>query len=396
MNCRERVLTTLDHDEPDKVPYWEHLVSAPTLTTRLGWRKPPKPDADKKFMNLLDTVTSIKGLPAFGNKLMTGIFKYNKMIAPFLGPFLKNYLKLHKYLKIDVTSLPLGPFPYEFVPPNKFVSPFGVLYGIKSVGGYFSTPYAGGLFKNKEDYKEYTKKLDCAEPMGMLLFRKILKTTPPEELFVVPGIYTGLFDTTWQCFGIKYFSHLLVKDKSFLKHVIHDRERYYREVIKRFIDEFPIDAFFIGDDLAYGTRPFVSPKQFKEFFLPSYKRISNMMHKRGVKLIIHTDGNILPIVDSLIEYADAIHPWQASAHIDIAEVKKQYGDKVTLIGNVPIRLLVDGPRSEIADYVKNLLQTCAPGGGYMLSSGNSIIPAMPWQNYITMLSTFWKYRNYKD
>ena len=121
-----------------------------------------------------------------------------------------------------------------------------------------------------------------------------------------------------------------------------------------------------------------------------------MMHKRGVKLIIHTDGNILPIVDSLIEYADAIHPWQASAHIDIAEVKKKYGDKVTIIGNVPIRLLIDGPRSEIATYVKNLIQTCAPGGGYMLSSGNSIIPAMPWQNYITMLSTFWKHRSYKE
>ena len=120
---------------------------------------------NNKFKNLFATVTSIKGLPALGNKLMSGVFKYNKASAPFLGPFLKNYFKLYKYLKIDVTAFPVGPFPYEFIPPNKFVSPFGVLYGIESVGGYFSTFYAGGLFKNKEIYNEYTKKFDCSEPM---------------------------------------------------------------------------------------------------------------------------------------------------------------------------------------------------------------------------------------
>ncbi|MCP4760811.1 MAG: hypothetical protein GY870_03450, partial [archaeon] len=63
-------------------------------------------------------------------------------------------------------------------------------------------------------------------------------------------------------------------------------------------------------------------------------------------------------------------------------------------GNVPVGLLIHNTQKEIANYVKNLIKNCAPGGGYFFSSANSIVPEIPWQNYLTMMKTFWKYREY--
>ncbi|MHA1274608.1 MAG: uroporphyrinogen decarboxylase family protein, partial [Promethearchaeota archaeon] len=248
-------------------------------------------------------------------------------------------------------------------------------------------------FKNKEDYYNFPK-MNPAEPLGTMLFKEIKNCIKDDEIYLIPGIFTGLFDSTYMGFGIERFSKLLIKDQTFIKKVIRDKESFYFEFIKHAIDEFNLDAFFIGDDLAYNSRPFISPRHFIKLFLPSYKKIANMMHKRGVKLIFHTDGNIMPILSELLQFCDSIHPWQVSANIDIFKIKEKYGDKICIKGNVPISMLVHKSPYEISIYVKKLLKICAPGGGYMLSSGNSITPDIPWKNYLTMLSTFWKYRNY--
>ena len=165
-------------------------------------------------------------------------------------------------------------------------------------------------------------------------------------------------------------------------------------MIKKALDLTDTDAFFIGDDLAYNSGPFISPRFFNRFFLPSYKKISNMVHKRGVKLLFHSDGDIRPLMPGLLECFDSIHPLQASANIDIFQFKKEFGDEICLEGNVPIEMLVHGKISEIKDYVKKLIKECGPGGGYMISSSNSIVPEIPYINYYAMLSTFRKYRNY--
>ena len=64
------------------------------------------------------------------------------------------------------------------------------------------------------------------------------------------------------------------------------------------------------------------------------------------------------------------------------------------MGNVPVEMLVHQTPKDISEYVKKLLKHCAPGGGYMLSSGNSIVTEIPADNYLAMLLTYRKYRNY--
>lgn len=393
MNCRSRVLTTLDHAEPDKVPYYEHVIQQPSLASKLGLGQIGG-EVRLDLKNLVSFLANMKGLTNLTNRYLPKLSHYSKIIKPLSRLFANEYFKLFVKLKVDLTVFMLGPFSYfKFIKPNYLISGFGQVFELKTISGVASIYYKSGFLNSKEAYERFPK-LDPVEPLGTQLYRQVLKAIKKEDIYVIPGIFTGLFDSTYMGFGIELFSKYLIKEPGFIQKVVKDKEKFYIEYIKHAIDEFNLEAFFIGDDLAYNANPFISSRHFNKIFLPSYKNIARMMHKRGVKLIFHSDGNILPLMEGLIEFTDFIHPWQVSANIDIKEIKKKYGDKISLAGNVPIPLLAHASYTEISDYVKDLLKHCAPGGGYFLSSGNSITPEIPWQNYLTMLRTFWKYRNY--
>lgn len=391
MNCRERVLKTLDHEEPDRVPYAEHLIMQPELAAKMGMSAGGTildlEKLAKFFMN-------IKGFSKRINFFTPKVLNNPKSIKHILKFVMKDYFKFYVKLGVDMSVFPIAPFTYyRFVPPNFIVNTFGNMYELKTIGGVPSVYYHKGYFENKDDYFDYPKP-DPSEPFGTMIYKFIKEAVSDEQIYAIPGLFNGIFDSTWQAFGMELFSKLLIKDTSFIKKVIHDKEIYYRELIKHTIDEFNLEVFFLGDDLAYNSGPFISPRYFNELFLPAYKRIVNAIHKKGAKAIFHTDGNVNSIIDGLVDCFDSLHPFQASAKMDIFQAKKDYGDKICLEGNVPIPMLVHESRETISNYVKKLLRECAPGGGYMLSSGNSIVPEIPWQNYLTMLKTFKKYRNY--
>ncbi|MFO8018208.1 MAG: uroporphyrinogen decarboxylase family protein [Promethearchaeia archaeon] len=390
MNAKQRVLKTLNHEEPDKVPYTEHLIQNPKLAKQMGFGAGTSINISK----LLEFLGNIKGLPSRINSILPKILKRPHLYKGLLNIFNKRYFNFYKHLGVDLGVFSIAPNSYfKYVHPNYIINEFGHKYELKTLMGQFSTYYVGGVLSSEEKYDEFPK-LDTEQNLGFDLFEAATKHISDEEIYVVPGIFNGIFDSISLGLGLEHFSRVLVKNQSFLRKMIADREKFYTALIKKAIDVTGTEVFMIGDDLAYNSGPFISPRYFNKFFLPSYKRISNMAHERGVKLVFHTDGDIRPLIDGLIDCFDSIHPLQASANIDIFNIKEKYGDKVCLEGNVPIELLVHETPQKVADYVKTLIKECAPGGGYMLSSGNSIVPEVPPKNYVAMLKTFRKYRNY--
>ncbi|MHA1146837.1 MAG: uroporphyrinogen decarboxylase family protein [Promethearchaeota archaeon] len=391
MNARERVLTTLNHNEPDKVPYHENVIMNPSLAKRLNLGGGSSFNID----NLLLFLGNLRGFPNKINKFINKFLKNPRAASFLIKKIIGGYFNFYIHLGVDLGVFPIAPYSYfHFTHPNKIITDFGTLNELKTVAGQFSSYYIGGTITSEEVYDNFPK-LDPEQPLGFIIWdgiKRHLKNT--DKIYIVPGIFNGLFDSISLSLGIEHFSKVLIKNQSFLRRIIHDREVFYTHLIKKALDLTQTEVFMIGDDLAYNSGPFISPRLFNKFFLPAYKRISNMVHKRGVKLIFHSDGDIRPLLDGLLSCFDSLHPLQASANINIFEFKEEYGDKICLEGNVPIELLVHGTPKEIIDYVKKLIKLCGPGGGYILSSGNSIVPEIPYLNYYAMLSTFKKYRNY--
>ena len=147
-----------------------------------------------------------------------------------------------------------------------------------------------------------------------------------------------------------------------------------------------IEAVAMCSDYCMNAGPFLSPELFAEFVTPFLKLQVAELRKLGFYTIKHTDGNIMPIIDQLAECApDALHSLDPQGGVDIAEVKKRYGDRLCLIGNVNCGLMDTGTDAEVAASAEYALRHGMPGGGYVFSTSNCIYTGMPLEHYELIL-----------
>jgi len=134
---------------------------------------------------------------------------------------------------------------------------------------------------------------------------------------------------------------------------------------------------------------------FAEVVTPYLTQLIKGYREQGFYVIKHTDGNIMPILDQLVEAnPHALHSLDPQANVDIAEVKKLVGDKVALIGNVNCGLLTTGTDEEVRESARYALKHGMPGGGYIFSTSNCIFTGMPLARYELILDIWRKEGNY--
>ncbi|MBP5093220.1 MAG: hypothetical protein J6332_04160, partial [Abditibacteriota bacterium] len=147
-----------------------------------------------------------------------------------------------------------------------------------------------------------------------------------------------------------------------------------------------LDGFTLCSDYCLNTGPFLSPAQFDEFVMPYLTQIIKNYREMGFYTIKHTDGNIMPIIDRLVEAnPHALHSIDPQAGVDIAEVKRLYGDKVCLIGNVNCGLLDTGTDEECIESARYALKHGMPGYGYIFSTCNCVYTGMSLKRYEMIL-----------
>jgi uroporphyrinogen decarboxylase len=157
-----------------------------------------------------------------------------------------------------------------------------------------------------------------------------------------------------------------------------------------------LDGFALCADYCFNTGPFLSPAQFGEFVTPYLARLIRGYRDLGFYVIKHTDGNILPILDQLVESAPhALHSLDPQGGVDIADVKRRYGEQVCLIGNVNCGALDTGTDEEVIASARYALENGMPGGGYIFSTSNCIYTGMRLSRYELMLDVWRTHGNYE-
>lgn len=150
-----------------------------------------------------------------------------------------------------------------------------------------------------------------------------------------------------------------------------------------------LDGFALCTDYCFNTGPFLSPTQFGDFVTPYLARLTQGLRDRGFYTIKHTDGNIMPILDQLVQTnPHALHSLDPQGGVDIAEVKRLYGGRVCLIGNVNCGLMDTGTEADVVASAQYALRHGMPGGGYIFSTSNCIYTGMPLARYELILDVW--------
>ena len=107
--------------------------------------------------------------------------------------------------------------------------------------------------------------------------------------------------------------------------------------IKKFIKIEKTIGIFQGDDMGFKTQTLLPPHFFKKYILPWHKKISELCHENNKIYVLHSCGNIQPLMDFLIEEVriDAKHSFGCENMV-VWDFKKKYGDKIGIIGGVDV------------------------------------------------------------
>ncbi len=127
-----------------------------------------------------------------------------------------------------------------------------------------------------------------------------------------------------------------------------------------------IDIVCWWEDMAERHGPCISPKLYREFLLPVYKKVTGFFSKNKIdRILMDSDGNINPLLDLIIKAGiTGVWPLEVNAGMDAITIKKKYGNKLFLIGNLDKRELAEGGermRREVDSKVPKLKEM----GGYI-------------------------------
>jgi len=182
----------------------------------------------------------------------------------------------------------------------------------------------------------------------------------------------------------------LYENRPFVEAVL-DRFCEWSYVVAERVCQLGFDAYVSTDDMAFKTTTFFSPAVFRELVLPRYQRLAQEV---TLPWLIHSDGNLLPFLDDLLGLGIVgLHPNEKGA-MDIRATKRDYGDRICVLGNLDLNILGMGTPQDVDDEVRELIRDLAPGGGYILTSGNSLAGYLLPENVVAMSRAVQKYGPY--
>ena len=336
MTSRERVMAALRCEEPDRVPYCELGIDRALAQKLMGWCKPESQEA-----NLEANIYSVKEATAIAS-----------------------------FLKLDNLCYVLRAPVYAHKHPGQD----GRLF------------YGDGMIRTREDLHL----LQLPDPHDDALYadaEAFLKQKGDYAAWFVTRI--GIFPTILSM-GLEAFSVALYEDRGFVEAVL-DRYCGWIEIVAERVCSLGFDVFVSTDDMAFNTAPFFSPQIFRDLVLPHYRSVAQ---KITLPWIVHSDGNILPFLEDLLGVGIAgLHPIEKGA-MDMASIKRDYGRRVCLLGNVDLNLLGMGAPDDVEAEVRDLIRTAGPGGGYVVTCGNSLAGYLLPENVIALSKAVQKYGRY--
>jgi len=342
MTSRERVITTLKRGIPDRVPYMEGIVE--------------------------DEIAS---------KIVGEKIEVKWSIAPG-GDFLQSGESLAVMQKKVCRA---------FNKDNINFCAFAPIYASRSIDEKGKEIVGEGLIKTREDLSL----VQFPDPKSKKFVEQAKEFIKNKEDFCSVGAIRLGIGAVIMSMGLEAFSYALVDDPNLITELLDMYCSWTEEAIP-VLEEIGFDIFWAFDDVAFNNGPAFSPNLYREVVLP---RLSSVAKKIQVPWISHSDGNMMPIIQDWVTLGmNAIHPIQPDV-IDIFEVKEKYGDKVCIIGNIDMQNLAAASPEDIDAEVKTKIERIGKGGGYIISSSNSITNIMKVENVKAMIKAIDKYGWYR-
>jgi uroporphyrinogen decarboxylase len=280
-------------------------------------------------------------------------------------------------------------FRKESIGPNRIRNEWGVV--LEATAEEHGFPVEGPI-RTLDDFRRYTP----PDPLAPGRYESLQRLVRRYKGKLAIGVHLNdVFSIPRNLAGFENLLIALLEEPELVRGLVESSVEMNLAMARQ-CAHFGADFVFTGDDYASAERPFVSPQAFREFFYPGLKRVIEGFHAVGLPVIKHTDGNIRPILDMIVDSGiDCLDPIDPIAGMDIGEMKARYGQRIALKGNVDCaQTLTFGSERDVVEETKAVIAKAAAGGGLILSSSNSIHSAVKPGNYLAMWNAVRMYGKY--
>ncbi len=248
-----------------------------------------------------------------------------------------------------------------------------------------------GMISSWEKFEKY--KWPTADDFDLSKWETFDRILPKgmKAILLLGKIYT----TAWMYMGAETFFNALEGDEELAGAIINKIGEIQYQTFLRVVEHPCVGACLNPDDIAFNTGLLVNPKYLRKYVFPWYKKMGKICREKGVGFIFHSDGDCTEAMDDLIDCGfHGFNPIQPNA-MDIVEVKRRWGKKLCLIGNINLdSTLTLGTPDDVRAEVYERIRTIGPGGGYMVSSSNSITDYVPVANMRALLDATYEFGKY--
>lgn len=344
----ERILSAMNHEEPDRIPIWDYLDN---------------PGIVKHFSDPDDDYPT-------------------KMKKVYWG------------LGIDLCR----GFGQSYTPDQD-----GTVWGDDHVQSKISGQTCWRVkypIKTIEDLKHYQPPVVDDNVRNWMKTEWVGHIRRMQELFApntmyVPGGGCG-FHACYGEMGQVLFSYAIYDARDDLERALEGHTQMAVAYAEAAAEAKPGPMYFIGDDIAYKGALMFSPEFLRETFIKSLARTIEPVKKAGMKVIFHSDGYVMDILDDMVEVGiDGLNPIEPIAGMDIGLIKRRYGNKLILVGNVDCsQVLPLGSVQDVVEATKNCIREASPGGGHFIGSSSEIVPSTPVENILAFYKACHEYGTY--
>jgi uroporphyrinogen decarboxylase len=337
MNSRDRVLTALNHQSPDRVP--RNFWAEPPTWNRL-FRHVGHEDKERLLTDLEIDVRSLEVQGPPEKQLNNGIFQN------FWG---------ERYV---YQSTPWGPMREDIPGALTEATTFDDLLNFA-----WASPDAFDYSSLPEQSKRWK---DHALLYGFA------------DIWERPALVRGLQNMFIDMVDRPDWVHFLSR-----KFTDFYKEDYTRAAE---ITKGRIDLFLLISDLGSQRGPLISKRMFREFIAPYIKEMCDLIHHLGAKVLFHSCGSIRPLIPDLIELGvDVLDPIQPVCGMAPETLKSEFGDKLCFHGGIDMqRLLPQGTPEEVRAGAGHYERVLGKDGGYILAPAHLFQPDVPPENVLAM------------
>jgi uroporphyrinogen decarboxylase len=382
LTSRERVLTTIHHEQPDRVP----LV--------IG----------------VSNATGIKMKPYKGIKDIIGVQAPDNYIYdwPELGTAEideETMRRLHSDVRgvLDLEPEKTRKWNCERDPHSDYIDSWGSGQTEISPGDWFPSVHPLPEALTAEDLDAYQGWPDMGDPTRIAHVRENAARLAEEKQFAILATPWLLFpfERAYAMQGMDTFLLNMARDPDFARALLEKIAVYCKQLMGHFLEELGdnVDIIKIGDDLGTQESLMISPKMYREILKPVHADfISFIKARTKARIFFHSDGDVAPLIEDFIEIGvDILNPIQTSAGSmsDLPSLKKRFGSNIVFCGGIDThRILPFGSTEEVRQEVRRVIQILGPGGGCMIGAVHTVMNDVPPENVLAMVDAVEEFGHY--